>query len=180
VPNVVPEFAAANFMLRARDRDYLKIVVDRVRAVADGAALETGARLEILPFYPFPAPDGSHKPYEETLQNLTLLRLARENAERAGLAVSDPPRDRNVGGASSDFGNVSQVMPAAAVRFAVSERPIPGHSTAMRDAAITDLAHGNALGVAKTLALTALDLLAEPSALAGAQEEFRSRSTTKA
>lgn len=174
-PNVVPDFAAANFMLRARDREYLRTVVEKVRAVAEGAALETGARLEVVPYYPFPTPKGIHAMYEENRPNLTLVRLARGNAERAGLKVDDPPKDRRFGGASSDFGNVSQVMPSVAVSFAVSERPIPGHSPAMREAAVTDLAHANAIAVAKTLALTALDLLADPATLDAAREEFRSR-----
>ena len=50
--NVVPDFAAADFMLRSRDRDYLHTVVEKVRGVAEGAALMTGARLEILPAHP--------------------------------------------------------------------------------------------------------------------------------
>ena len=36
--NVVPDFAAADFMLRSRDRDYLYEVVEKVRRVAEGAA----------------------------------------------------------------------------------------------------------------------------------------------
>ena len=51
-PNVVPEFAAANFMLRCRDRHYLSdVVVDKVKQVAEGAASMTGARLEVQEFY---------------------------------------------------------------------------------------------------------------------------------
>ena len=47
-PNVVPEFAAANFMLRCRDRRYLSDeVVGKVKQVAEGAASMTGARLEV-------------------------------------------------------------------------------------------------------------------------------------
>jgi metal-dependent amidase/aminoacylase/carboxypeptidase family protein len=47
-PNVVPDFAAANFMLRSRDRAYLNEVVDKVRRVAEGAAHLTGARIFML------------------------------------------------------------------------------------------------------------------------------------
>ncbi len=49
--NIVPDFAAANFMLRARDRDYLHKVVEKVQSVAEAAAQMTGARLEIVPFF---------------------------------------------------------------------------------------------------------------------------------
>ncbi|TME91524.1 MAG: amidohydrolase [Chloroflexi bacterium] len=176
-PNIVPDFAAANFMLRARDRDHLKVVVEKVRAVAEGAALETGARLEVIPYYPFPTPRGTHRPYEEARPNAALARLAIANAPRAGLALDQPPPSPRggAGGASSDFGNVSQVVPSLAVSFKVAEKPTPGHSPAMREAAITDLAHRNALAVAKTLALVAVDLLADPAKVAEARGDFTAR-----
>lgn len=49
----------------------------------------------------------------------------------------------------------------------------------MRDAAGTELAHANAVAVAKTLALVAVDLLAEPGPLADARAEFEARATTE-
>lgn len=67
---------------------------------------------------------------------------------------------------------MSQVLPATAISFTVSEKPIPGHSLQMRDAAITDLAHQSAIAVAKTLALVATDLLADPAKVAEARASF--------
>ena len=166
-PNVVPEFAAANFMLRCRDREYLKeVVVEKVRQVAEGAAQITGARLEVSPFYPL---------YENVIPNAALAKAARTNAETVGMHIDESPPGRGGGGASTDFGNVSQVMPSFAMRFAVSEEPVPGHSTAMCEAAATDLAHANAIGVAKVLALTACDLLADSSLLEAARIELTAR-----
>jgi amidohydrolase len=173
-PNVVPDFAAANFMLRARDRGYLKVVVERVRAVAEGAALETGARLDVVPYYPFPTKKGTHAPYEEARPNAVLAKLARANAPRAGLRLDPPPKVPR-GGASSDFGNVSQLMPAFALSFAVADRPTPGHSAALRETAISDLAHASAIAVAKTLALVGMDLLADPAKLDEVRADFRAR-----
>jgi amidohydrolase len=177
-PNVVPDFAAGNFMLRSRDRRYLAEVTEKVRRVAEGAALETGARLEVIAYYPFPTPKGTHAMYEESRPNGVLARLAHADAERAGLALNEPPAGARSGGASSDLGNVSQLVPTFAIGFAVAEKPTPGHSPAMRDAAATPLAHANALAVAKTLALVATDLLADPSLLDAARADFNSRSAT--
>jgi len=174
-PNVVPHFAAANFILRAKDRDYLAVVREKVLAVAEGTALETGARLEVIPYYPYPTPKGTHAMYEQGRPNAVLAKLARANAEKAGLRVDEPPKVARGGGASSDFGNVSQVLPSSAISFAVSERPIPGHSIQMREAAITGLAHRSALAVAKTLALVAVDLLADPAKVDEARADFKSR-----
>ncbi len=176
-PNVVPDFAAGNFMLRSRDRRYLEEVVEKVRSVAEGSALETGARLEVIPYYPFPTPKGTHAMYEESRPNAVLARVAHDNAARAGLVLHEPPRGpRQSGGASSDLGNVSQLVPTFAVGFAVAEKPTPGHSPAMRDAAATPLAHANAIAVAKTLALVGTDVLADPSLLEQVRSDFHSRS----
>lgn len=165
-PNVVPEFAAANFMLRSRDRDYLEEVVAKVQEVAEGAAKMTGARLEILPFYPM---------YENVRPNAAMAKAVRANAEAVGLRLDPPPASTQGSGGSTDFGNVSQVLPSFALRFAVSEEPVPGHSLAMAEVAKTDLAHENALAAAKVLALTACELLADPELLAAAREEFQAR-----
>lgn len=166
-PNVVPEFAAANFMLRSRDRKYLRdVVVERVKGVAEGAALLTGARLEISPFYPF---------YENVRPNAALARLVSANAEAGGLRLDEPPPGGRRMGASTDFGNVSQVMPSFSLSFAVSETPVAAHTPSMTVAAKTDLAQDSAIAVAKTLAHAASDLLAEPERLAAAKAEFVAR-----
>jgi amidohydrolase len=165
--NVVPDFAAAEFMLRSRDRDYLHEVVDKVRRVAEGAAQLTGARLEILPAHPM---------YENVRPNAVLVQAARANAEAIGMAIDATPSGWNGGGASTDFGNVSQVVPAYYLRFAVSHDPVPGHSTAMTEAASSTFAHDNAIATAKVLALTACDLLTDGALLQAARQDFAARS----
>lgn len=169
-PNVVPDFAAANFMLRARDREYLRGVVEKVRRVADGAALETGATLELSPLYPF---------YENVRPSGVLARLARANAPAAGLRLDEPRPGRPALAASTDFGNVSQRIPAFAVTFAIADKPVGGHSSDVTAAAKTPLAHENAIAVAKDLALVALDLLSEPQLLAEVRDDFARRAGRK-
>ena len=167
-PNVVPEFAAANFMLRCRNREYLSdVVVGKVKQVAEGAASMTGASLEIQEFYPF---------YENVQPNMTLAQTIRTNAETVGMRMDEPEAGRSGGGGSTDFGNVSQVMPAFEMRYAVSEEPVAAHSRDMTETAITDFALSNALLVAKTLSLTASDLLRDATLLESAKTEFADRS----
>jgi amidohydrolase len=165
-PNVVPDFAAANFMLRSKDRGYLQGVVEKVRRVAEGAALLTGARLEVLPAHPL---------YENVRPNAVLAQAARTNAEAVGMALDATPPGYNGGGASTDFGNVSQAVPAYYLRFAVSPEPVPGHSTAMAEAAKSGFGHDNAIATAKVLALTVCDLLTRPDLLAAARDDFSVR-----
>ena len=168
-PNVVPEFAAANFMLRCRDREYLSdVVVGKVKQVAEGAASMTGARLEVQEFYPF---------YENVQPNMTLAQTIRTNAETLGMRMDEPVTGRSGGGGSTDFGNVSQIMPAFEMRYAVSEEPVAAHSREMTETAITEFALSNALLVAKTLSLTASDLLRDAALLESAKAEFANRSS---
>ena len=167
-PNVVPEFAAANFMLRCRDRNYLSdVIVGKVLKIAEGAALISGATLEVEPYYPF---------YENVLPNGVLAENFRANAEAVGMRIDAPTGGRRGSGASTDFGNVSQVLPSLELRYAVSETPVPSHSRQMTETAITETALSSALNVAKVLSLTAGDFLRDPARLKEAQAEFAKRS----
>ncbi len=167
-PNVVPEFAAANFMLRSRDGQYLSNeVVGKVAAIAEGAAAMTGARLEVEEFYPF---------YENVQPNVVLAQAMAANIEALGIRLDEPVAGRAGSGASTDFGNVSQAMPAFELRYAVSETPVASHTRDMCETAITDLALSNALSVAKALSLTASDLLRDVTLVEAAKSEFADRS----
>ena len=166
-PNVVPEFAAANFMLRSRDGRYLSDeVVGKVRQVAEGAAAMTGSRLEIEEFYPF---------YENVQPSVTLAQAMGANAQALGMKLDEPIPGRPGSGASTDFGNVSQAMPGFELRYAVSETPVPSHTRQMQETAVTDLALNNALLVAKTLSLTASDLLLNAAMVEAAKAEYAER-----
>ena len=167
-PNVVPEFAAANFMLRSRDGRYLSDeVVGKVRQVAEGAAAMTGATLEVEEFYPF---------YENVQPNVTLAQAVAANAQALGFRLDEPMPGRPGSGASTDFGNVSQVMPAYELRYAVSETPVPSHTRQMCETAATEFALSNALTVAKALSMTAADLLRDAALVEAAKAEFADRS----
>ena len=167
-PNVVPQFAAANFMLRSRDGTYLSDeVVGKVRQVAEGAASMTGARLEVEEFYPF---------YENVQPNVTLAQAVSANAQALGFKLDEPVPGRPGSGASTDFGNVSKAMPGFELRYSVSESPVPSHTTQMQETAVTGLALSNALLVAKALSLTATDLLRDASLVEAAKAEFADRS----
>jgi metal-dependent amidase/aminoacylase/carboxypeptidase family protein len=91
------------------------------------------------------------------------------------MPIDATPQGWKGGDASTDFGNVSQVLPAYYLRFAVSQAPVPGHSTAMAEAAKSALAHDNALTTAKVLALTVCDLLTNPELMAAARADFAAR-----
>jgi len=167
-PNVVPEYAAANFMLRCRDRDYLSdVIVGRVLQAAEGAAAMTGCRLEVGEYYPF---------YENVRPNSVIAGLLLTNAGVSGLPLDEPLPGRQGSAASTDFGNVSQALPAYELRYAVSETPVASHSREMTETAKSEYAINAAINVAKAMTLTACDLLLDPSTLSAAHAEFEQRS----
>lgn len=159
-PNVVPEYAACVIMMRSRDREYLWEVIERVKKVAEGAALMTGARLVTSEAYPF---------YEEMRPNRTLAKAFAANLRAVGVDLAPPDTPR--GAASTDYGNVSQIVPSCEVLYAISETPIPGHSWEKVAASISPFAEEATLQVAKGMALTGYDLLTDRDLLTRVKKE---------
>jgi amidohydrolase len=141
--NVVPAHAEAIFALRAETSETLDGMVGRFGEIARGAALLTGTTVEVSEYLPYYAPVAANR----ALGDATWEELSRRgvSAKRGTLVT-----------ASTDLGNVSQRVPTDWIRFPVSERPLAGHSDAMREAAVTDLAHRNALLTAEALGATAV------------------------
>jgi len=140
--NVIPARAEAKFGIRAKDLATLDTMVATFTDVAQGAALETGTTVEITDYLPLYAPVAANTKLGDVLADE--LRRRGVDAKRGVLVT-----------ASTDLGNVSQRVPTDWVRFPVSERPIAGHSDAMRDASASDLAHRNALLVVEALGAAA-------------------------
>jgi amidohydrolase len=136
--NVIPARAEAKFGLRAKDLASLETMVATFTDVAQGAALETGTTVEITDYLPLYAPVAANVKLGDVVADE--LRRRGIDAERGVLVT-----------ASTDLGNVSQKVPTDWIRFPVTERPIAGHSDAMREASVSDLAHRNALLVVEAL-----------------------------
>jgi amidohydrolase len=161
VPNVVPALASCRFRVRAPTAEELESVFNRVVQCAQGGALMAGAQLEIREYMP---------PYENVVPNLTLARAFRRNLEAIGLTVLDERPEPGLG--STDFGNVTRKVPAIEAGIAVAEPGVPHHSAAFAEAALSEKAHGAVLAAAKGLAMTAIDILTDPSLLSEAKAEF--------
>jgi amidohydrolase len=160
--NIIPDYAAIRYRTRADDSEYLGEVVDRVVACAEGAARATGCRLEWKEYLP---------EYENTLPNRVLLELMSANLRAIGTQVSNEPRHGGRG--STDFGNVSRRVPGIEARIAITDVvETPGHSIAFREAAGSDMGRQAMLLAAKSLAMTAIDLLVEPEHLKRARAAF--------
>jgi amidohydrolase len=153
-PNIVPDYAAGEFGIRALDAPYAAEVVEKLRACANGAAQATGARLEFKLH-------GPH--YDPMNRNPKLIALVNDNMTALGLKVilTFAP---NIGAGSSDMGNVSQVVPALHPSIAIGPHEKGAqHTAGFREAAGSDAGHEGLVNAAKVMAMTAVDLLTEPA-----------------
>jgi metal-dependent amidase/aminoacylase/carboxypeptidase family protein len=161
--NIIPEHTAAEFYLRAPTRDYCTELLRKFEAVAEGAALATACTAKVMP------DDIIHDPLKP---NFTMAALFRQNLER--IDFPEDPDDGQAGYGSTDCGNVSQALPTIHPYIRISPDGIPGHSREFAEWAKSPIAHTGMVAAAKTLAMTALDLLAEPDELRKAKAEFAS------
>ncbi len=157
--NVVPKHAAAQFFVRAGSRDYLEELVEKVNNIARGAALMTGCEVKIT--------------QQETCYDMRpsyeVGKTYLENMKAVGLEINQRPEGRGM--YSTDFGNVSYLMPAATGSFAISHEPIPGHSQQVVDASGSEFGYDQLIKVSKAMALTAFDLLTDEDLVQRSKEE---------
>ncbi len=152
--NIIPERATAVFSVRAPRIDLMWELYERVVACAEGAARAAGAGVEISP---------KDVVYEPMIESRVLLDLFGANMRSLGLGEGEPAADRT---ASSDIGNVSRVVPTIHPWIAIAPEGTAIHTREFRDAAAGPLARAGLVASAQALAMTALDLLAEPSRVA--------------
>src|SRR5439155_26698352 len=82
--------------------------------------------------------------------------------------------------ASTDFGNVSQVVPTAYALFGICGDEIGWHSREVAVATKTERGHDTLIAAAKTLAMSTLDLLGDPDLIARARREHQAASAARA
>ena len=159
--NVVPDFARAEFLVRAATVEYMNELIEQVRQVASGAALITGARLEF---------EVSGLANFDMVTNHTLARQLKRNLDEVGLRLPEALPESPSG--STDWGNVSYEVPSVETGFPILDSVCTWHSPEVVAAANSKLGYQNTLLVAKAMALTGVDVLVDPALLARIRAEF--------
>jgi amidohydrolase len=162
--NIIPEKAECQFLARGKTSKYVAEMAERVIRCAQGAAIATGTTVE-------PHLVGG---YKNMINNLSIAHRYSAHTESLGVRAVEAPPDMPTG--STDMGDVSHAMPAIHPIFAISRH---GDGSCHEDAFVkhADQPHAYAqmIRVAKALALTAYDLLADPELLKAAKSEFEHR-----
>ncbi len=161
VPNVIPDRAAAHFIVRSRDRNYLMEVVEKVIACARGAATSTGTAFEV---------SESGYPYEAMVSNRVMADLFAESLKEAGYNIESPHRE---GLGSIDMGNVSLVTPSIHPVVALTDEWVPGHTHEFTALCDTDEAYHVMLTVGRAMAITGLKAIQDPAVQEQIKCEFK-------
>ncbi|MGB5271155.1 MAG: amidohydrolase [Eudoraea sp.] len=192
-PNVVPDFAEVYYYARHDKRDVVINIFDRIVKAAEGAALGTGTTTD------YELIGGTH----ELLPNLTLQKLMYDNLtkvqgitytpeeivfadkiaktmgyDKADLEIAENIQPYNTVGESSgstDVGDVSFTVPTAGMGAATWVPGTPAHSWQAVAAGGTTIGKKGMMVAAKTLTLTAIDLLANQELINEAKAEFSER-----
>jgi aminobenzoyl-glutamate utilization protein B len=190
-PNVVPDRASVWYYIRNTD-DRMEEMYKRVLDCAKGAALASGTTLDTVTVITSVHQRHSNKGMAETIQrNMELVgmpdwteqeqvfakSLQKEIGEKeTGYALKvkplHQPSDVQVGGGSSDVGEVTLIAPTATLNFPGG---VPGeiahHWSTVASSYGTAAWKGLNAG-AKVMAATALDLLTKPKLLDEIKNEF--------
>jgi amidohydrolase len=158
-PNIIPDYAAGLFYVRAGNRTYRDELLERVKNCCKGAALATGTEFKI---------EVHHPVLDPMKRNPALEAAAMRNMKALGIAIDNDDGRRG----SSDMGNLSHYLPAIHPYLAIVGSEIAGHTAEFRDATLSDRGRKTLLNAAKMLAMTAWDFLTSPELREKVLHEF--------
>ena len=190
-PNVVPDKASVWYYIRNTD-DRLEEMYKRVLDCAKGAAISSGTTLDTVTFLSATHQKHSNKGMAETIQrNIELVGMPEWTEQEQVFAKSlqkelgeketgyelkikplKKPSDLQVGGGSTDVGEVSMIVPTATVNFPGGVPGEIGHHWSSVASNYGTAAWKGLNAGAKVMASTALDLLTNPKLLESIKKEF--------
>ncbi len=163
-PNIIPDYTAAEFLVRAAEKDHALAMLDKVEDCARAGALAAGAEVRLT---------RPEKYYANMAPSSVLADLFDANLTTLGREVQLPPSSGRMG--STDMGNVSHIVPALHSYITIAPEEVAGHSPEFRAASASPEGHAGLLDAAKALAMTAVDLFSNPDLVDAAWEEHQTR-----
>jgi amidohydrolase len=159
--NIVPDRAEGRFGLRALTTAALDRLVEDVATCAEGAALATGAKVDV---------ERLGRGYAHFRDNPVLSERFTEHLAACGIHAGPPELGVYLG--SSDIGDVSLRVPAIHPFVAITAAEYPDHTREFAEAAASPRGRSAMLASASALARTAIDLLTHPSLVSQAWDCF--------
>lgn len=157
--NIVPEYACARFYLRAAEKAYLEQAEEKVRRIAEGAALMTGAELKVS-YYEAAYDDMVTNQALSAVFDRNLRELTGESVQAAGVS------------GSMDMGNVSHYIPAIHPMVGMGDASLAGHTREFAACTVADGGRRFLRSAALSLAYTALEVMTDRELYRQIREEF--------
>lgn len=144
--NIVPDEAVAQFYFRAAKKETVDELLVKVKKIAEGAALMTGAELTMERY---------ELPYDDLVTNENLSEAFCENLRALGITdIKD-----GICFGSSDIGNVSHITPTIHPMLGITSCFVRAHSKELADATVSDFGHDRLVIGTLALAYTGYDVL---------------------
>lgn len=193
-PNVVPPYAEVWYFVRAPEYRLVAETVERARKVIEGAAMMTETRAEIVKITGVWQVLPNRALARVGFANIKLVGGVPHGEEHQKIAepfarsmkvdkapfiedgyeeFADEPFKWATAGGSTDDANVSWVVPMIRFRVATIAKGTPGHSWQVVAQNTLPTAFLGGQTLAKYMAATALDLMADSALVDEAQKEFK-------
>ncbi len=148
-PNAIPAHSEGRWYVRAKSLAQLAETEQKVWRCFEAGALATGCALEVSP---------ESKPYAEFRTFRPALDAYVRNAHELGRVFDRESPARRMNRASTDMGNVSQVVPAIHPYVGIGSLPALNHQPEFAAHCVGGAAEKALLDAALALAWTALDV----------------------
>lgn len=167
-PNIIPEFASARFYIRAETWSKTEETSAKVRKVAEGAALATGATVKIERF---------QNEVQDFVLNSVLDGVLHTELSDLGEVVHTEKRK---GKGSTDAGNISYAVPTSHPYIKIGPDDLIAHTAEFREASKSELGDTALITGAKALTATGYRLLSDAELLHRVKKEFERSLAAKA
>lgn len=193
-PNVVPDRASVKYFFRSPSRETVQDILARALKAAEGAAIGTGTTMDyelVSGNYERLPNDAMASLVMRSLEKVGGIKLdaremayARAVAAESGvdaalidkLAIVVPPSEEGYEAyVSSDVGNVTWAVPTGSFRYSCFVPGGVGHSWQQVSSGGTTIGTKGALGAAKVLHLSAVELITDAKLLDEVRTEFKKR-----
>lgn len=192
VVNVVPDYAQIWTRLRENDKEYVNILYERAKKIAEAASMmaDVDFELELISgiYEIIPNRYGAgivqknfellgeieYTDYEIDYANKILKETGKKLEGIDGKLKAIKPTLPAQGG-STDVGDVSQVVPVVRLGVTTAAKNGPWHSWAVVACTGMSIGHKGMIYASKALAMTMLDFYKKPELITGVKEEFMER-----
>ncbi|MDF2676400.1 MAG: amidohydrolase [Bacillota bacterium] len=158
--NVVPNTAVGSFSLRSYNSKYLENVLERFNKIVHGASLMTETTYDIV----------LEKRLDSKIPAYKLNEIMMYNARLIDSPAIKPAREKT---GSTDFGNVTYLLPGSCIRIAFVDESASSHSQEFLNEGKTGRGHEALVNASKIIAATVFDLIDTPGVVDEIKNEFK-------